>query len=82
MEVTIKTKFNIGDAIYTVGLCHDGFYAYSKPCIIKTILIQRHATTQSVSYRIELENGFIDTMPEQWCFATYDECVEWCRQQR
>ena len=80
MEMTINTKFNIGDAVYTVGVCHGGLYAQSRPGIIKTILTQTHAAKQSVSYGVVCKSGFIDTVPEQWCFATYDECATWCEQ--
>ena len=77
MELTVKTKFNIGDVVYVIDHYYE-LYARKEPRIITDIFIC--GNTKHIGVRYELTgNGDTDVIPEEWVFATYEECVKWCK---
>lgn len=78
MTLTINTKFNIGDTVF-VPACYYELYAQRESYTIKDILINVRCNKTYVRYEIE-QDGCIDIVSENWTFATYEECEEWCRE--
>lgn len=79
MKLNLKTKFDIGDIVYAADHYYD-FYATSKPYIISNILIYANGQDVRIMYWAE-QDGIADRFPEDWLFATYDECKQWCEKQ-
>lgn len=78
MELNIKTKYNVGDVVYTAYCYHD-YLPLSTPCIVKNILI--HGDINRIYFTYQIENDlFVDKVPEDWLFPTYAECWDWCRE--
>lgn len=77
MELIIKTKFNIGDAVYAVNYYSDYFYAPRKPYIITDIRIRIDNKGIHTIYECE-QDGVTDTFPEIWVFNSRSECCQWC----
>jgi hypothetical protein len=78
MEITIKTKYNVGDVVYIADHYYD-FYAYRKPYIIKDVLIDVNSRRTYIQYEVE-QDGTTYRSPEHWTFTTYEECAKWCEE--
>lgn len=78
MKLAINTKFNIGDQVY-IAETHHEYWANSKPYQIVGIHIYMNEHTMKISYNIE-HDGFIDSVSERLLFATYEECMKWCKE--
>lgn len=78
MDINIKTKYNIGDLVYTAGLYHE-LYPISNPYIIKNILVNGNINKICINYEIE-QNRCIERISESWLFPTYAECTKWCEE--
>jgi hypothetical protein len=76
METFIKTKFNIGDTVYIADHYYD-FYANSAPCLITDVLIDINSRRTRISYEVE-QADFTYRIPEEWAFASYEDCAQWC----
>ena len=74
MDITIKTKFDISDIIYTPEI-FDGEYYIDGPHKIKSI--QLEIVNEGVLVKYCCENMYANII-ESHCFASYDECEEWC----
>ena len=78
MQMTIESKFNIGDIVYVADLYHD-FYANRKPYVVKDVLVDINSRRIHIQYEVE-QDGLVCYSPEDWTFATYEECVQWCKE--
>lgn len=78
MDINIKTKYNIGDTVYTADHYYD-FYPISTPGIVKNILFDGDVDKVRIDYVIE-QDIFTVRTPEEWLFLTYAECTKWCEE--
>ena len=76
MKLSIETKFNIGDTVYSAE-CFEDRFAYKKPHIISDISISANSRAVHILYEVQ-QDGFTDSVPEDWVFSTYEECEKWC----
>lgn len=76
MKISVETKFNIGDMVY-IANCYYDFYANSVPCRIKDVLVDINRRRTRIAYEVEQED-FTYRIPEEWAFASYEECEKWC----
>ncbi len=76
MKITVKTKFSIGDLVY-VAVPYYEYYVDSEPYTIVGITIRLNDHAVKIVYNIEKDN-IIDSVSENFVFATYAECLEWC----
>lgn len=78
MKVNFETQFNIGDIVYVADHYYD-FYATSKPYVVSDIIINISCRDIRTMYCVE-QGDLIDRFPEDWLFATYEECAKWCEE--
>ena len=78
MNVTIKTKYDIGDIIYAVDHYYD-YYASHTQYVITDIIVKIDSRDIRIMYCVECGER-VDRFPEAWCFATYEECARWCEE--
>jgi hypothetical protein len=78
MKFTIDTKFNIGDKVYAADHYHD-YYASHVPYVISDVIINIDNRDIRIMYCVELGEQ-TDRFPEEWLFATYEECAKWCEE--
>lgn len=76
MKFTIDTKFNIGDTVYAADHYNE-FYAHHDPYIISDIIININNRDIRTMYCVE-QGDRADRFPENWLFASYEECTKWC----
>lgn len=76
MKITAETKFNVGDTVYIADHYYD-FYANHKPYIVSDVLIDINSKRMHISYDVD-QDDFTYSVPEEWVFATYEECTKWC----
>lgn len=74
MNINRKTKFNIGDTVYTPDI-FDGEYYPNGPYKVKSIYLDVFEEVILVKYRVE--NLYSDLW-EHHCFNSLEECKEWC----
>jgi hypothetical protein len=79
MKINLETQFNIGDIVYAADHYYD-FYATSKPYVISDIIINIDHRDVRTMYCVE-QGDITDRFPEDWLFATYEECKRWCDKQ-
>ena len=79
MDINIQTKYNIGDMVYVANHFYD-YYPQKNPYVITDISIKINTQQIVTRYFIE-QDGCIDSVPEEWIFATYAECTKWCEEQ-
>lgn len=78
MQITVDTKFNIGDAVYVANHYYE-LYACKEPRIITDILFYGNARYIGVRYELTYK-GNTDVVPESWVFGSYEECTKWCEE--
>lgn len=78
MKITIETRFDIGDTVYAVDHYYD-YYASHTPYVVSDIIININNKDIRTMYCVE-QGEHIDRFPEQWVFATYEECEKWCEE--
>lgn len=78
MNISINTKFNIGDKVYIADLYYD-FYACRKPHTIIDILIDINRHRTHIMYEVKQDNVTY-RVPERLTFDTYEECAKWCEE--
>lgn len=78
MQITIATKFNVGDVVYIVDHYYD-FYANHKPYVVQDVLIDINSRRTHIQYEVE-QDDMMYRVPEDWIFATYEECAKWCEE--
>ena len=78
MKFTIETQFNIGDTVYAADHYYD-YYASHTPYVISDIIINVSKRNIRIMYCVE-QGERTERFPEEWCFATYEECAKWCEE--
>ena len=78
MKLSIETKFNIGDTVY-IAECFEDWFTYKKPHIISDISISASSKAVHILYEVQ-QDGFTDSVPEDFVFSTYEECAKWCNE--
>jgi hypothetical protein len=78
MKITLDTKFNIGDTVYAADHYYD-YYASHTTYVISDIIINVSNRSIRTMYCVE-QGERTDRFPEDWCFATYEECERWCKE--
>lgn len=76
MKFNINTQFDIGDTVYAADHYHN-YYASHTPYVITDIIVNIDNRDVRISYCVEC-GEHADRFPEEWCFATYEECARWC----
>lgn len=82
MNITINTKYNIGDIVY-IAWCYNGeFLPENKLYTINKIYAYAENENIKISYGI-IDNSDDMEMEvyECDCFPTYAECTKWCKKQ-
>lgn len=80
MKLSVETKFNIGDTVYSPE-CYETYFANKKPYVVTDIFIKvTRANEIVITYRL-LQDELTDVTSEHFLFATYDECKQWCHKQ-
>jgi hypothetical protein len=79
MKLTIDTKFDIGDIVYAADHYYD-YCADHTPYIVSDIIINISNRGVHTMYCVEYEDR-ANRFPEDWLFATYEECTKWCDEQ-
>ena len=77
MELTIKTKFNIGDTVYVPEI-YDVYWANPVPYIITDIFIKVTRNKDIIITYHLLQDELTDVVSERFLFGTYEECKRWC----
>ena len=78
MKVNLETKFNIGDVVY-VAETYEVCYANKTPYTITDIIVRLDEDTIKIVYNLH-QNYTTTTVSENFLFATYEECVQWCKE--
>jgi hypothetical protein len=79
MNITVDTKFNIGDMVYAAD-CYYDYYPRKIPYTIYNIWINVDAKQDRIITKYGIKsNDDEDIVLEGWIFATYEECVQWCQ---
>ena len=78
MNISLNTKFNIGDAVYFAETYED-YWANKEPYIVTDIMVKVNKYGQSIVYRIS-QNCFTDTVSEHMLFQKYEDCAKWCKE--
>ena len=78
MKVTADTKFNIGDAVYAAEP-YEVYWANKTPYIVIGITLHMNENVTRIVYTIN-QDYTITTVSEEFLFATYEECMKWCKE--
>jgi hypothetical protein len=80
MKVDINTKFNVGEQVYIPTNYSGTWYVENKSNTINGITITLNDFGTKITYSIEpgLECFTIINVPEEYVFANYEECNQWC----
>lgn len=76
MTIAINAKYNIGDTIYVADY-FDEFIP--KACVINEIQTITSKIGTCIKYRVD-DGEWRDFYQENRCFATYAECLKWCKE--
>ena len=81
MNVSINTKYNIGDEVWFADYVYDTFYPCKYSGKITEIDIEVANEQICVLYWVSVEcDGYriYEEYSEDVCFGTYEECTKWC----
>lgn len=78
MKITADTKFNIGDTVYAAE-SYEVYWANKTPYIVIDITVNVNEDMTRIVYTIN-QDYIIDTVSEDFLFATYEECMKWCKE--
>lgn len=80
MDINIKTKFNIGDKVYSFT-CYDGVHSAIN-CAYEVVSAEIHiGKTLAIYYDVLMTDLLmVGSYAEDNLFATYEECVQWCNE--
>lgn len=78
MNLTINTKFNIGDEVYCLT-CYDGVHSAIN-CAYEVMGIEICIKPEpTVYYNVYMKDiSMMGSYAEDRLFTTYEECVQWC----
>lgn len=81
MNISIHTKYNIGDTVY-IAWCYNGEYVPEiQPCAINTVYTYTENEIVKISYGIvDGEDDLEMEIPEDACFRSYAQCTKWCEE--
>lgn len=79
MKIEVETKFDVGDFVYIPELCHHEWFALKHPFEIHKIIIKTYGNTVYIYYELLDETLF--ERKEDFVFASYEECEQWCKEQ-
>lgn len=77
MDISISTKFNVGDIVYTVYNYEDYWCADNNECIVQEIHIKKSMNETCVIYGLVCGN-YSTRCVEGYCFGSYETAKEWC----
>jgi hypothetical protein len=79
MDINVRAKFNIGDIIYIVDSYYDHWHAVQEGFEVCSVQVNVRQGKCRINYELKANfNGYQPSYDEQWCFATYEDAVEWC----
>ena len=82
--ITIDAKYNIGDEMWFADYIYDEFCPVKRPAKIIEICIEITEKKTTVCYWATINYGDYvncEKYAEDVCFASYEECVKWCKEQ-
>ncbi len=83
MNLNINTKYNIGDTVWFADYIYDTHYPSKYSGTVREIEIEISETQQLISYWVIVDyngNKELEQYSERACFATYEECIKWCKE--
>ena len=81
MTLNIDTKFNIGDTVYAPEY-YGAYFVNNRPYVITDIFVKIARNNRvSLTYRI-MQDELTDVVSENFLFSTYEECKQWCDEQK
>ena len=82
MRIEVDTKFNIGDTVY-VPEPHRIWFGTTEPSKVTDVIVQYRLENGGKINQIILYELSNEMFPcnEAICFATFEECQQWCREQ-
>lgn len=82
MRIEVDTKFNIGDTVY-VPTSHLSWLGTDGPSNVTGIKVEYRLENGGKINQIILYELSNELFPcnEVMCFATFEECQQWCREQ-
>ena len=78
MKIETETRFNIGDLVYLPGFDGEEFRPRKKPFEVQSFWLYYDPNTQKVIVSYDLNDDLLG-YSESACFASYEECEQWCR---
>lgn len=80
MKFEVETKFNVGDFVYIPELYHHEWFALKHPFEIYKVVVKIYNNTINICY--ELLDETIIECREDFLFASYEECKQWCETEK
>lgn len=77
MKIEIETRFNIGDLVYLPGFDGEGYCPRKELFKVQSFELKYDPNTQNITVSYGLDNGWMGCN-EYLCFASYEECEQWC----
>lgn len=78
MKKCIEIRFDIGDVVY-IPYNHEEYIPNITPYVVYGIHTKSYADKTKILYEVK-QCDRIDCVAEGWLCATYDECVQWCKE--
>jgi hypothetical protein len=78
MEISVKTKYNVGDVVY-IADCYYDFYANHEPYVVKDVIIDINTHRTRIQYEVEQKYTSY-RVSEAMTFSTYAQCAKWCNE--
>lgn len=80
MKIEIETRFNIGDLVYLPGFDGEEFRPRKKPFEVQSFWTCYDSHSKKITISYDLDDDW-SGCSESVCFASYEECEKWCREQ-
>ena len=80
-KIEIDAKYNIGDEVWFTDYIYDTYYPCEYPGTIYEIEIEVTEKQRIIHYWVRVdygENKGCEKYTEEMCFASYEECEQWC----
>ena len=77
MDINMQTRFNIGDPVWIPDIYYEWF-PRKEVYYIEKINISVDLNQTRVSYVVQDIRGNRHEYSSRVCFASYEECKEWC----
>lgn len=82
-QIEAEAKYNIGDEIWFAEYVYDTYYPCQYPGTICEIGVKITKHQQSIKYSVRTNYGNnigYAEYAEKACFASYEECEQWCEE--